>query len=143
MAKSQKPHSTANRTEAPTTSPMIPVRKEDGFTSRYANNIRYESTVYDLKLIFGQTDLSEGTEIVKQHTSISIPWALVKLLIYFLHINVEVHELYNGKVAVPPHHMPVPFPRPTPEAMAADPKAELTYDLASRIREEFLSREAR
>jgi hypothetical protein len=141
MAKSHKSLSVtaSNRTEQPKTSPLIPVRKEDGFTSHYANNVRYESTVYDLKLIFGQTDLSEGTEVVRQHTSVALPWPLVKLLLYYLRLNLEVHELYNGKVTIPPQQIPIPFPHPTPEAIASDSKAETTHTIATRIREEFLA----
>ena len=119
--------------------PQMVARREDNFFSRYANNILYESTVYDLKLIFGQSDLSEGTEIVKQHSAITIPWSLIKLAIYFLEINLAIHELYNGRVTIPPQQIPIPFPRPEPETAATDPKAEIASETANRIRDEFLA----
>jgi len=117
----------------------IPVEREAEFIERYANNVRYESTVYDLKLIFGQSDLGTGAELIRQHSAVTIPWALVKLMVYYLRTNVGVHELYNGKVLLPPQQIPFPFPPPTAEVAAADPKSQQAFVLVKELRDEFLS----
>lgn len=75
-------------------------QREEDFISEYANNIRFESTVHDLKLIFGQTDLSSGREVVIQHTAITLPWSVLKLALFFIRLNLDFHELYNGRKSV-------------------------------------------
>jgi hypothetical protein len=43
-------------------------RRDPDFATLYANNIRFEASVWDLKLLFGLLDLSKPTNIVEQHT---------------------------------------------------------------------------
>src|ERR1700683_1193430 len=93
--------------------PSVPAVQTEDFRSRYANNARFEATVFDLKILFGETDLKTGSEIVQQHTAVTIPWALVKVLIYWLQVNFEVTEATVGKVAIPPTQIPPP-PVPLP-----------------------------
>jgi hypothetical protein len=118
----------------------VPVKTQhtEEFTSLYANSIRFEPTVYDLKLVFGETDQTSGTEIIQQHTAITIPWALVKVFAYFLRVNFEIHEMMNGKVLIPPSQLPQPIPSLPPE-QAQDPHAQQARDLAIRLREEFIA----
>jgi hypothetical protein len=73
----------------------------DDFESLYANNVRFESSVWDLKLIFGELDQSRPLTIVRQHTSISIPWIQAKLLAYFIEVNIGIFESDNGFIRVP------------------------------------------
>jgi hypothetical protein len=49
------------------------------------------------------------------------------------------HELYNGKVTIPPQQIPIPFPAPSAEATAKDPKAELVFDSVNKLRDDFLA----
>jgi hypothetical protein len=125
-------------TEAPAQAPKT-TRAEhtEDFFSAYANNIKLESTVYDLRLVFGETDLSSGTEITKQHTAITLPWPLVKVALYYLQVNLAVHELTVGKVIVPPTQIPVPASE-VPPAMANDPMAHKVKDLVAKTRQKFL-----
>ena len=124
--------------------PIFPdaYRIED-FASEYANTIRYESTVFDLKLIFGQTDLSEthtgGKEMVEQHTAITIPWPVVKILIYFLALHVFFQEYENGPIVVPKRQLPPELPQP-PEEARANPDVVKSFEGAKKLREELLSR---
>ena len=131
MAKHKEPTST------PKQAILAPTQREEIFRAEYANNIRLEPTVYDLKVIFGETDLSSGAEIVKQHTAITIPWALVKVGLYLLEVNLEVHEFLNGKVIVPPSQIPAPS-GPIPPEHQNDPNAPKVREIAEKIRQEFL-----
>jgi hypothetical protein len=104
----------------------------------YANNARFEATVYDLKIVFGESDLATGTEVIQQHTAITIPWALVKIITYWLRLNFEVTEMSVGKVAIPASQIP-PMPLDLPPELANDPNAQKAREIASRLREEFIA----
>jgi len=86
----------------PSKTPNADFKRADDFVSRYANNAQYESSLWDLKLIFGQLDQSISSQTVIQHTAVTIPWLQVKLLVYFLQINLIAHEASNGRVMVAP-----------------------------------------
>jgi hypothetical protein len=118
--------------------PPVKAQHTEEFTSLYANNIRFEATVYDLKLVFGETDQMSGTEIVQQHTAITIPWALVKVCSHFLRVNFEINEMINGKVLIPPSQLPQPIP-PLPPEQANDPQAKKARELAIKLRDEFIA----
>lgn len=87
----------------------ITFERAEDFSSLYANHVRYESSVWDLKLIFGELDQSKGPSAVQQHTAISVSWLQAKLLAYFLAVNVTLHQAQNGNVQVPVSVLP---PRP-------------------------------
>jgi hypothetical protein len=128
---------TPARLPAPEQTPP-PGEKTEEFCSGYANNLRFQPTVYDLKMIFGETDVSsEGKEIVRQHTAISIPWALVKVSLYYLQVNLAIQEMVNGKVTIPPNQLPPPA-NPVPPEMVNDPNAHKAKDIVTKLRKEFL-----
>lgn len=104
----------------------------------YANNVFYETSSWDLKLIFGQLDQSEGRVRVVQHSAITVPWAQAKLMVYWLRGQIEAHELVNGKIHVPSPVIPPPFPL-TEELKKSDPNAEAIYAIFNRLRDEFIS----
>jgi hypothetical protein len=102
----------------------------DDLANDYANNVAYESTIWDLKLIFGE--YSDHDKSVEWHTSITIPWAQAKLMHYYLAINIESFESQHGKIHVP-------LLPPEPEAPPpGDPQAKAFYELVQRHREKFL-----
>jgi hypothetical protein len=68
-----------------------------------------------LKLLFGQLDLSSGSEVVGFHTAVTIPWQVAKLMIYFLRLNVAIHELESGTVRINPRVLPGEPPPLAPE----------------------------
>jgi hypothetical protein len=80
------------------------VRTED-FENLFANNVRFESTLWDLKLVFGQVDL-EAKQIA-QHTAVNIPWPQVKIVAYFTLLNLVVQQALNGNVFIPGNVVPV------------------------------------
>jgi hypothetical protein len=112
--------------------------RDPDLISEYANSARFESTVYDLKIIFGQTDLASGSEIIRQHTAITIPWSLVKIALYYLQVNLIVHEGNNGKVTIPPSQIPQPLAEEPPAEVATDPIARKTFEDVRQFRKQFL-----
>jgi hypothetical protein len=110
------------------------------FVSRYANNVRLEAYGTDLKLIFGQSEQSSGREVIEQHTAITISWAEVRILIYYLSVQLAVYESQIGApVTVHPVLRPSPIADPPDEILKADPRAGHTAEILRRIREELLA----
>jgi hypothetical protein len=78
-------------------------RRTQDFVNRYANNVQFEASAWDLRLIFGQLDqsLSVEKDYIDQHTAMAIPWSHVKLMAYLLRVHVIMHEAKVGRVHVP------------------------------------------
>jgi len=91
-------------------------RHED-FTSLYANNVQFENSVWDFKLIFGELDQSKIPGRVEQHTSMSFSWPMAKLTAYYMVINILAYQFRNGPPPLPPEVLPK---RPDP----SDPSVE-------------------
>lgn len=111
----------------------------------YANNILYEASVWDLKILFGQLDQSGGLgqigakgKIV-MHSAITLPWAQVKLMTYWLRAQIEVHEKLNGKIKIPPGVVPQQLPAPTEEMKKSDPNAEAVFEIFNKMQAEFVA----
>ncbi len=119
----------------------VPAKFEriEEFIEAYANNVRFESTVVDLKLIFGQSDLHTGSEVVEQHTAITVPWALAKMMIYYLAVNVIAQESQNGQITIPPIHLPPAIEPPTDEQSKQLIDAEKLHAQLKDLRDRFLS----
>jgi hypothetical protein len=134
MAENKKHPTTALAQAAP----PVKAQHTEEFTSLYANNIRYEATVYDLKLVFGETDLASGSEVIQQHTAVTIPWGLVKVMLFWLQLNFDVTEATVGRVSIPPTQIP-PEPQPTPPELANDPNAQKAKEIYAKLRELFIA----
>ena len=118
--------------------PTPKLERVENFVERYANNARFESTVFDLKVVFGEVDISTGQEVIKQHTGVTLPWQVIKLAIYYLQVNLMAHEAQNGKVLIPRSQLPPPFPPPTAEEQGKVLRAKELFEAINRYREEFL-----
>jgi hypothetical protein len=114
----------------------IELKRDEDYTSLYANNVRFESSVWDLKLIFGELDQSEGKEVIEQHTAITLPWAQAKLLMHFLNVQIAAHELTFGKIPIPPSVVPQEL-SVTPE-LQSNESAAAVVELANKLRSEFI-----
>jgi hypothetical protein len=91
----------------------VKIERADDFADLYANNVRFESSVWDLKLLFGNLDLSNTPpEIISLHTSVTIPWPTAKIAAYLLAMNVVLHQSEQGNLNVPQRVLP---PRPDPD----------------------------
>ena len=122
--------------EQNTPSGPINLERSEDFASFYANHIWYENSVWDLKLLFGEVDQSK-TNTVLQHTGITLSWLQVKLLIYFLQVNLAFNELQNGNVNIPLSVMP-PAPDPLAPEGANDPVAQAQREKVIQLREKLL-----
>jgi len=107
------------------------------FESVYANNTRCELSVWDLKVLFGELMQHTGKESVEWHTAVTLPWMQVKILIYYLRVNLALHEFMCGPLNVHPNVMPPKPTPPTPELLAEHPKAQDAYESACRIHSEM------
>jgi hypothetical protein len=86
------------------------VERVEDFVSGYSNNVQFENSAWNLKILFGELDLSGPKPVIEQHTAITVSWVEAKLLAYFLQIQIAAHELENGKVQIPTKLLP---PDPT------------------------------
>ncbi len=69
----------------------------------YANNVRFETTPWDLKILFGElaASLPTGGSLVEQKAVIKLSWAQAKVMAIFLAINVADHEDALGAERLP------------------------------------------
>jgi hypothetical protein len=108
----------------------------DDFVSDYANNIAFEQTVWDLKLIFGE--FSGRTNNVEWHTSLTVPWTLAKLMVYYLQVNIAAYEMRSGTtLKVPVVMLPPPLPPLPPEQHNIQLEREI-FAKIQEMREKFL-----
>jgi hypothetical protein len=89
-----------------------------------------------LKLTFGEVDndLKTGQAFIEQHTSISLPWLQVKIMHYFLTLQLGVFELSHGPIPVPVGVRP---PVPDPSIVGTDPANQAVFDFIAKTRAEF------
>ncbi len=119
-----------------------PLIRGENFESLYANNVQFQPFEWDLKIIFGELDIPPGKQnvVVEQHTAISIPWLQAKLMLFYLGLQVAVHEMSNGPIQIPKALIPA---EPTPPSgdLADDPMAHRVYEYIRVSREKFLASE--
>lgn len=82
-------------------------KKSEDFAEIYANNIRFEISSWDLKMILGVLDQSQQPNVVEQHTAVILPWRQVLLTAYYLTINLMIQQAQEGqRLHLPPSIMP-------------------------------------
>jgi hypothetical protein len=113
--------------------------RSDDFVGVYANNTLLESSVWDLKIAFGQLDQRRdvlGDPGVEWLTSVTVPWPQAKIFAYYLLLSIAEYEARNGFIRVPDAVRP-PRLEPTP---TDDPRVasfnELAEELQSRLFDE-------
>ncbi len=112
-----------------------PYERADDFSAVYANNVQFEASVWDLKIIFGLLEQSISPLAVKQHTSVNVPWAQVKLMAYYLQVNLVFHEAQHGRIPLPEGL--IPPPPDDWEKGSEDPVAKDIANFMRRLREEM------
>ncbi len=118
--------------------PLSEFRRSEDFSSVYANNVQFQPTAWDLKLVLGELDQQGGRVTVEQHTCVTLPWLQVKLMNYYLGLNLAIHELQHGKIKVSNDLLP-PVPPTPPEELAKLPLANTILEVISKMREEFIA----
>jgi len=108
--------------------------RAEEFASMYANHTQYETSVWDLKLIFGQTDQTRGPQFVEQHTAMSVSWIQAKLLAYYITVNLVIHQSQNGNIQVPAVVIP---PRPDPSNPDLDDTGKNVFAYLAWVHDQF------
>jgi hypothetical protein len=108
------------------------------FISSYANSVTFEPTAWDLKLIFGQLEQGSNTTVVKQHLAVTIPWAQVKLALFWLRVQVEAMEEQAGKIPLRKDVLPPELP-PLTDEQKNDPATRKLHECYRKAREEFIA----
>lgn len=111
--------------------------KSPDFYEDYANNVYLESSVWDMKLIFGRLDQRANPPKVEQHGSVSMPWSQTKIFAYLLCAHIAGYELQNGQINVPSYVLPPLLPEPTEDMKKADPTAQALFERIMSLREQF------
>lgn len=96
------------------------IKRSENFETLYANTCMIEATVWDLKLLFGELMSDEQGGVIEQHTGMTLPWTLVKILAFHLAINVIAFEEENGPIRLSAPMLPL-ISRLTAKAKA-DPR---------------------
>jgi hypothetical protein len=111
---------------------QIDKRPEDGveITADYANTTMFEPTIWDLKLIFGEW--SGRSNSVEYHTSITVPWAQAKLIMYYLRANIAAHEIINGKIRIRQEVVPPEWTAPAQQQQIGEKSEEIFRALQKR-----------
>jgi hypothetical protein len=103
----------------------------------YADNAFFETSVWDLKVIFGQLEQHTGKVNIDWHTAVTMPWLQAKLLSYYLRVNLAAYELAHGNIKVPSNVQPPTPEPPQEEPVASDPTASALYEAAKRLHAEM------
>ena len=111
------------------------VTRHENFESWYANNVQFDQTDFDLKMIFGEGDLSKM--IVQKHTAMTVSWIQAKIMLYFLTLQFGIYEMTHPKIQVPINVLPPESQPPTGEA-ANDPMAQLVHEYINKMRAQFI-----
>jgi hypothetical protein len=105
-------------------------------SSEYANNAYFESSVWDLKILFGQLDQRSTKPLIDWHTAITMPWFQVKLFSYYLQIAIAAYESDNGKIKIPKSVWPL---SPSlPAELADNPSAKNVLQFTQELHQRFI-----
>jgi hypothetical protein len=75
--------------------------RADKFTKIYANNAQVESSIWDVRLTFGDMTVSEGKANVEQLVTIVMSPQLAKALANVLTNNIAKYEQEIGAILLP------------------------------------------
>jgi uncharacterized protein DUF3467 len=103
----------------------------------YANNVFFESSVWDLNLIFGVFDQTPDAPPSKRFGAVRIPWRQAKLMTYMLAMNVAFHESSNGPINIPSNVAPPDIMKFIEQHYPNDPKAKEMGERINRVRAEL------
>jgi hypothetical protein len=107
----------------------------------YANNTRFELSVWDLRIFFGQL-MPGALGEVDWHTDVTIPWAQAKLMHHYLGINLGLYELENGKIRIPPGVLPPVMESPPSGIDTSNPQALQTFEFVQKAIQAFREAES-
>lgn len=78
------------------------VEPEDGLVFVYANQVQLTGSLWDLRMVFGESLGFDGTKVtIEQRASITLAWPQVKVLCQLLAANIKQYESRNGEIKIP------------------------------------------
>jgi hypothetical protein len=116
--------------------PPLKNQRSEDFSEVYANNVTFEISAWDLKIIFGQLDQAIG--VIEQHTAITVPWALAKLALYHLRSQILAREMFWGPIRLTDDMLPTE-PVPPAKELSENPRFVALYEAAKKLREEYIA----
>jgi hypothetical protein len=114
------------------------VERAADFSNKYANNIYFESTPWDVKLTFGHVEQATDPVAIKHDFAVTIPWPQAKLTLFWLRLHVETAEAEIG-VKIPIRKDLLPAELPQQESEQDDPTMKKFREIYERLRSEFLA----
>ena len=112
----------------------IDFRRNEEFESLYANNVQFEASVWDLKMIFGQLDQAKGPSVVDQHTAVAVSWPEAMIAAYFMIVNIVSYQSRNGPIQIPRVVIP---PRPDPSDPSLDEAGKKLIEYLAWVHDQF------
>jgi hypothetical protein len=131
----------SDTSEVPQEVKSLDIRRHENYENWYSNNVQYQQSEWDLKLVFGQLDWSDDHYVVEQHTAITMAWLQAKLMHYFLSVQLGAYEMSHGKIPIPAGAMP-PEPQPPTEEQAKEPFVNEMYQYMKERREQFMAEQS-
>lgn len=117
-------------------STALTLKRTPDYSERYANNVRVESSVWDMRLVLGVLDQSTAPATVNIHSALNMPWQQAKLVAYFLQLHVLFHERANGSIKLPSGIMP-PQLEPLFSGLANEPGGAEFLERILKLRAEL------
>ncbi len=126
-------------TDQKSPAPQPQIDRASDFTTRYANNLYFESTAWDMKITFGHVEQATGPIIIKHDFAVTIPWPQAKLALFWLRLHVETAEAEVAtKIPIRKDLIPVELPKPD-AGQEDDPRMERFREIYDRLRREFIA----
>ena len=130
---------TITQADSASSTKPIDYRRREDFAEFYANNVLYQPSAWDLKLVFGELDQSLGENVVVQSCGITVPWRQVKVGIYFLQFHLTAYESAHGRVSVPKGVVREIPTQPPKEVTDKSPDAEKSWKQLRKLYEDFIA----
>lgn len=108
--------------------------RDQRYFELYANNVNFETSVWDMKMLFALFEQDKDMPPFKQLCGIRVPWAQAKLMAYYLFLNIAFHEVAQGEIRVPETMLPKPIEGMLND-LPADEKAAKIVDRIQKMRE--------
>ena len=102
----------------------------------YANIVNFGTTVWDLRLTFGQMVKREEREQFEQRVSVTLPWLQAKVMSIYLQMNIFAYEKQYGKINIPSQFLPS---IPAPDQEITDPNVKAQIENLQKKLEQILA----
>jgi len=113
----------------------LPFKKDEDFTSLYANNVVFRASAWDLQMVFGELDQSDPNQaVVVQHTGMSLAWPTAKVTAYHLIAQVIAHQAQMGLIPLRQDTIP---PRPDSSSPTLQPQDRPAAEYIAWMHDQF------